>query len=256
VRFIPQKNHCARDFVAKTFVQVAYFCKMIDKTTVLLTACGRPDLLHRTLSSLNTSHPLTDFAAVWVHEDFSGTDNSKSKVDFPAVRWINPTNRQGHMRALNALYRNVTTPFIFHCEDDWEFYGGPFLAESYLRLNTDSKCLQVWLRAHDDTNGHAIVQHPRGPQMSVYGDCPTPRHNQRHNPWRGFSLNPGLRRAVQFASFDFVAHARGFSGWRAEKTIGEHFYRLGYYAAITANPAGYCRHIGEGRHQEDTGGAK
>lgn len=229
---------------------------MIEKTTVVLTACGRPDLLHRTLQTLNKAHPLEQFHSVFVHEDYPKTDNSVSKVDFPAVRWIEPTTRQGHMRALNALYRRIITPFIFHCEDDWEFYGGPFLGESYLRLNAEPKCLQVWLRAHNDTNGHAIVKHPRGLTMSVYGSSPTPVHNQRHKPWRGFSLNPGLRRAAQFAALDFVGVANGQRGFRAEQTIGEYFYKQGYYAAITANPEGYCRHIGEGRHQEDTGGAK
>jgi len=229
---------------------------MINQTTLLVTACGRPDLLYRTLDSLNKCHPLRDFAAVVVHEDMPGTDNSSTKAAFPLIKWLEPNQRRGHMGALDELYRHVTTPYIFHCEDDWEFYGGPFLAESFERLKADPDCLQVWLRAHHDTNEHPIVWVDGLPCMDVNERLHTSGRGMRARPWRGFSLNPGLRRYKQFGMFFFSMTANGFKGWAAEKTIGEYFYQHGYYAGITANPLGYCRHIGEGRHMEDTGGAE
>lgn len=224
---------------------------MLDKTTLLITACGRPDLLWRTLESLNRFYRLADFAAVWVNEDGFAADNSVIYRDFPSVRFLNTRPGRGHMASLTSLYANVTTPWIFHCEDDWEFYEGNFMEKSRLRLQNEPRCLQVWLRAHDDTNGHAIERHPFGLRMSVNGQ-PTPhRLRVRRNIWRGFSLNPGLRRASEFANFDFTAASEGLTGWRAEQQIGEYFYRRGYFAAILDNPAGYVRHIGEHRHIED-----
>jgi len=213
-----------------------------------LTACGRPDLLAHTLRTLNAAHPLTDFAEVLVNEDEPATDNSETRDLFSFIKWLQPTDQRGHMAALDRLYRQVRTPWIFHCEDDWEFYGGPFLVESYRRLQCDARCLQVWLRAHNDTNGHDVIRTLKGPIMSIYGDRP---YWTKQRPWRGFSLNPGLRRATEFAHFNFAANTKGLSGWRAEKHIGEMFFKRGYHAAITSNPLGYVRHTGGDRHKED-----
>lgn len=221
---------------------------MLDQTTIVLTACGRPDLLAHTLRTLNQAHPLADFAEVWVNEDEPATDNSETRDLFPFIKWLQPTEQRGHMAALDRLYRQVRTPWIFHCEDDWEFYGGPFLAESYRRLQLDPRCLQVWLRAHNDTNGHDVIRTLKGPIMSIYGDRP---YWTKQRPWRGFSLNPGLRRAKEFATFSFLESVGSLSGWRAEKHIGELFFKRGYHAAITSNPLGYVRHTGGDRHKED-----
>jgi hypothetical protein len=221
---------------------------MIDQTTILLTACGRPDLLAHTLRTLNAAHPLADFAAIWVNEDEPATDNSETRDLFPFINWLYPEGRGGHMAALDRLYREVKTPWIFHCEEDWEFYGGPFLAESYERLKHDPRCLQVWLRAHNDTNGHAVFRTARGYVMSTNSNQ---SYLKKKREWRGFSLNPGLRRAKEFANYNFLWNTRGLTGWRAEKHIGELFFMRGYHAAITSNPLGYVRHTGGDRHKED-----
>lgn len=218
---------------------------MIDRTTIVLTACGRPDLLAHTLLTLNAAHPLADFDSVWINEDEPATDNSATKDLFPFIKWLYPEGKGGHMAALDRLYDQVSTPWIFHCEDDWEFYGGPFLAESYMRLNADARCLQVWLRAHNDTNGHAIIKtRKQGPIMSTGSQF-------SRRPWRGFSLNPGLRRFKECGTIGYVQNTRGLSGWQAEKHIGELFFKRGYHAAITSNPLGYVRHTGGDRHKED-----
>jgi hypothetical protein len=223
---------------------------MLDKTTLLITACGRPDLLWRTLQSLNQYYRLADFAAIWVNEDGFAADNSVIYRDFPCVKFLNTTPGRGHMAALTSLYANVDTPWIFHCEDDWEFFAGGFMERSRLRLQSEPRALQVWLRAHNDTNDHRIKRTPTGLIMALDGHPPARGRPPRHI-WRGFSLNPGLRRAAEFANFDFVKVADGRTGWRAEQHIGEYFYRRGYHAAILDNPLGFVRHIGDNRHIED-----
>ena len=223
---------------------------MLDKTTLLITACGRPDLLLRTLQSLNKCYRLVDFAAVWVNEDGVGTDNSAISAEFPCVRWVDSAPGRGHMASLTSLYANVDTPWIFHCEDDWEFYAGGFMERSRLRLQSEQRALQVWLRAHNDTNNHQIKRTPTGLIMALDGH-PIARNRPPRHIWRGFSLNPGLRRAAEFANFDFVKVADGRTGWRAEQHIGEYFYDRGYHAAILDNPLGFVRHIGDNRHVED-----
>jgi hypothetical protein len=38
------------------------------------------------------------------------------------------------MKSIDRAYADVTTPFIFHCEDDWRFFRSGFIEESLLLL--------------------------------------------------------------------------------------------------------------------------
>ena len=52
---------------------------------------------------------------------------------------------------IDLAYSNVDTEWIFHCEDDWEFYREGFVEDSMALLEANPEALQVWLRclAHD-----------------------------------------------------------------------------------------------------------
>ncbi len=59
--------------------------------------------------------------------------------------------RLGQLRSIDAAYAQVQTSWIFHCEDDWDFYREGFIEESQRLLEEDPQALQVWLRSfnHD-----------------------------------------------------------------------------------------------------------
>ena len=71
---------------------------------------------------------------------------------------LNPVNI-GLIASLDRAYAQVKTPYIFHCQDDWEFYEGGFIEPSLKILESNHNILQVWLW---EKNGHPIVPAPHG----------------------------------------------------------------------------------------------
>ena len=72
------------------------------------------------------------------------------------ITWIATQRRAGHIKAIDLAYSLVETAAIFHLEDDWEFYAPGFIEKSAAVLSADPACVQVWLCALDDTNGHPL----------------------------------------------------------------------------------------------------
>lgn len=207
-------------------------------TTIVITSCNRYDLLERTLDSLlkYNTYPVKD---VIVSEDGPMTQNivnlmSKEKYEGKEIRWFFFENgKQGQIKSIDRVYSLVETPYIFHCEDDWEFYQSGFIEISKEIMDKYPKVLQVWLRDKDDTNGHP---HFNGIMAQNY-----------LNEYHGFSFNPGLKRLSDYkllGSYEAIANSSKHLHY--ESAIGLVYKNQNYYAAIT--PTGYVRHIGDNRH--------
>jgi hypothetical protein len=187
----------------------------MDEVTLVVTACGRPDLLARTLRSFYAfcCYPL---AGTIVIDDAFG--------------------HRGQVESIDAAYALVKTPHIFHLEDDWEFYRPGFIEASLRILKDFPSILQVWLREPEDTNGHPLEQRPEFPFRTLI-------HN--FGDWNGFSWNPGLRRLEDYKRIaPYMKYWTTDSGY-TEAAIGKVYRDLGYRAAIF--PQGCVRHIGYGR---------
>lgn len=202
--------------------------------TLVVTSCGRFDLLRRTLASffLYNTYPLSE---VIITEDSGQSLPSWIWGYHPYLTLLNPRNNVGQVASIDRAYSLVRTPYVFHCEDDWEFYREGFIEESLQALESDPKCIALWLRETWDTNTHPIE-----------GD----RLVSGYQGWYGFTWNPSLKRMSDYWKlFSYAACARHYtemsSAWMAEKAVGEEYHRHGYYARIAHQ--GYVRHIGEGR---------
>lgn len=167
------------------------------------------------------------------------------------ILWLATGGRGGQIAAIDYAYSHVATPYIFHLEDDWEFYRAGFIEKSLVVLRSDTNCSQVWLRALNN-----IQQHPVEPEIfrndGVEWRRMAPDYVIQGYRWHGFSFNPGLRRLSDYAAVGkFSDHARfDFQiPWSAENAIGELYRSLGFHAAILCDTegAGYVRHIGHGR---------
>ena len=220
---------------------------MPSDTTVVVTSCGRPDLLQVTLDSFfhwNTY----DIEKIVVVED-SGkvgiVDPLKSRYQHRPVHWIEHPTRKGQISSIDDAYAQVTTDYIFHCEDDWEFYRGSFIEGSKKILEHRKDILQVWIRELDDTNGHPI-----SPEIYQAGDVTyrMPETDYR-NFAHGFTFNPGLRR---LADYTLIGSYGGHVVYNtvnpqiSEMLLGCLYKALGSRASILMQ--GSCRHIGDGRH--------
>jgi hypothetical protein len=228
---------------------------MPEQITVVITSCGRLDLLERTISSFLSynSYPIVSYVIVEDSGDLHVASLLRERYGGSFNILFNEQHL-GQIASIDRAYATVATPYIFHCEDDWLFHRSRFLEESLSVLGTDPQIATVSLRDLWDTNGHP-PERPR--YLTPDGVCF--RHMSRHylSPrgfiWRGFSFNPGLRRTADYqrlGSYAVVLKERGmascFEGLPQESAIGECYHQLGYYAAILEQ--GAVEHIGYGRH--------
>ena len=122
--------------------------------TVVVTSCNRHDLLARTLASFRAHETEGRVARILVAED-GDADPAAVCAQFGAEHFCTG-ERVGQIRLIDQAYARVQTPYIFHLEDDWEFYRSGFMQKSRALLERDPKILLVQLRAWNDTNGHPL----------------------------------------------------------------------------------------------------
>jgi GT2 family glycosyltransferase len=221
------------------------------KVTLVVTSCGRVDLLKQTLISFFkfNRYPIEECIIV---EDSGTTIDLSFLTEIVPVKLkvlINDTNI-GQIHSIDKAYAEIQTPYIFHCEDDWEFYKCGFIEESIKILKEDTTVSNVWLRSHSDTMGHPIDFNLIKKNDIEYFYMTT----HYKGKWHGFSLNPGLRRTSDYLKFKPYSNLQVMI--RKKKTmimLGEvdlsmHYFEYGYRGAITTNSDGYVKHIGEKRH--------
>ncbi len=229
---------------------------MNQEITIALTSCGRFDLLERTIKSLIENLDGPKPKEFWIYEDqnladigFDWLENEiKSLVgNFSKVKMV--SDKVGQIGAIDFLYSKVQTPYIFHCEDDFEFYRSGFIQKSLSVLEENPNIMQVWLREPNDRNGHPARGVRQKTKDGVQFQMMATGYRR---DWNGFSFNPGLRRLSDYKK----VFPNGYSGittfdpknpLKSEIEVGKHYFKSGYRACTLLQ--GYCRHIGgNGRH--------
>lgn len=67
---------------------------------------------------------------------------------FPTITVVSTGTKEGQIRSIDLGLRLVETPYVYYCENDRKMLKGGAISESILRLEKDSKLLQVWTE-HD-----------------------------------------------------------------------------------------------------------
>jgi len=230
----------------------------INSVSVVITSCKRHDLLLKTLRSFVKENTYI-LKQLIIIEDSSVTIDSKlineclnnNLVDYSKteVIVINNDVNLGQMKSIDKAYSKVTSEFIFHCEDDWDFNRKSFIETSLEILANDSKLFTVWLRAKSDLCGHDISEELETLVGKIKYHKIIPQ-----GVWSGFTLNPGLRRTKdcfllqpysEQQRMDYTLKNR--SGV-TESDLSILYGNLGFEAAVTAEEDGYIQHIGDGHH--------
>lgn len=209
-----------------------------NKVTLIITSCGRPDLLLRTLDSFY-KHLDFELSEVWVYED-SGKAGINKEVEekYSHVKFIQPIFQKGQIVAQDTLWGEVKTPYVLTWEEDWETYKGGFFNKALEILDADEKIIQVLFRHPMDNNGHPTL--PGGPHYRILS---TSYH------WKGFSFSPSLKRLKDYKKIGSYGKHTKFNPsdpGASERKIGIVYWQMGYKAAILKD--GYVRHIGAFRH--------
>lgn len=208
--------------------------------SLVITSCGRPDLLERSLVSL-ISFPDLPFKQVIIIED-SGTDcNSEMEKLLPQFTWIKNKKRLGQIISIDRAYSHVKTPYILHTEDDWCFLKDGFVQPSIDILEKHPEVCMVGLRGIEDTMTQPVLKD----RDYLYLDPTFKGH------WHGFRFNPGLRRLSDWKKIGGYSKHTTFnfkSPADSEIDIAKVYYDMGMVAALL--PEKYVEHIGRGRHVE------
>lgn len=115
-----------------------------NSVTVTMTSCKRLNLFVPTVNSfLACCTDLSDFVYEWivVDDNSSEADREFMKITYPFITFVfKSPDQKGHAQSMNIIRDLVKTPWVFHLEDDWQFYvPGNFI----------TRCLEV-LADHPD----------------------------------------------------------------------------------------------------------
>lgn len=210
----------------------------MKEVTLIITSCDRVDLLEKTFDSLvkTNTYPIKKY---YIIED-SGKNNIndflKKKYPNLNIELIYNIPKLGQLKSIDKVYSLVDTEYIFHCEEDWEFYKPGYIEYSMTILENNPKIMSCWLREDDDTNGMPIE--------NTYYNCEDIKYKlmslNYRGVWHGFTLNPTL---IRLKDYNLV---KPYSQYNEEHFISIKFYELGFRAA--KSDIGFVRHIGWGRH--------
>jgi Glycosyl transferase family 2 len=216
-----------------------------SEITIVITSCERFDLLTDTLRSLdeNNTCPVKEVILI---ED-SGNEGVRDCIPkhWSCQLLIN-NPKLGQIKSIDLAYSRVSTPYIFHCEDDWMFYRKGFMEDSLKVLNADENILQVWLRDFSKDIGRCYPFHAISKPETVDGITYF-KLESFHSTWKGFSFNPGLRRKSDYEKVGsyFCNKPSGDT----EGELSKLYFGWGMFAAVLEQSA--VRHIGWGRHVND-----
>ena len=228
---------------------------MEKEVTLFITSCGRPQLLGKTLESFvkYNTYPIKE---VILCED-SGIQNivdfAKIILPYPIIFCYNQT-RMGQMKTIEKYTQLIKTPYVFHLEDDYEFFDYGFIELSFKILDADPKISQVLLEDEQCTYPKIDIGNPLCYKLMTNkpGEISA---NNGDGPLTVFSWRPSLKRT------EIQRLRMPYQLWDDEYTIELLINKLGYYSVVTKNSKngrlGFCTHIGKNYHvPEDFGKIK
>jgi hypothetical protein len=205
---------------------------MNDQVTLCITMGRRPQLLRKTLSTLLANARFDQVIAI---NDFRDAEsNHVFQSICPEGRLISLNRQLGHHAAVDYMYKCISTPWVFHCEDDWLFQKPLDLDRLVGILKANSWMSGICMRQRADFElslqdaKKVIFEHHDG--LDFY------RLDPVHDQWHGYTFNPHL------ASVDLWRAIGPFSGFRKERHISRHIRKQGRAMPYLVN--GGCSHLG------------
>ena len=120
--------------------------------SLVITSCGRFDLLKRTLDSFfeKNTYPIKKIIITEDSTEGKKLEKLVSKYKNQNFKLIVNETRIGQIKSIDKAYKEVDTEYVFHCEDDWEFLREGFIEKSMDMLIENPKIAVVGLRSRED----------------------------------------------------------------------------------------------------------
>ena len=198
--------------------------------SLVLTSCGRVELLNRTLESFFkfNDYPLVDS---YLTED-SIDKNVYKKITEKwsgKIKLLFNQEKKGQIQSIVDAYKLIKTPYVFHCEDDWVYTRKGFIKDSLTILDFDEKIIQVWLESTESASRLDVFKY--GPLLNHKGIKFRKVYCKEGWEWGYFSFRPGVKR---MKDYELIG---GYENYRNELDIGVSYKKLGYYTVVIEKPA-------------------
>ena len=220
-----------------------------NDVTMVLTSCNRPNELKITLESFFKFNTYQIKKIIII-------DDSGKLGCIDECLYLIPSNVEkniiynkeniGQISSIDKAYSLVDTEYIFHCEDDWEFYDYGFIEKSMEILSTNDKIYTIWLREYQNFK---VVRNgqPVNPNIVNNTHRILSAFKERTNIWSGFTFNPGLRRLKDcklLMPYSNYKNSIECNCGGVEQALSNLYYKNGYLSVVTINEKGFVRHIG------------
>ncbi len=209
----------------------------LPDVTIVLTSCDRADLLKITLKSIEPHLDQSVIAEVIIIED--SQFDRVTRVIPPTlggvpVKFIHNRKNIGLIPSIDRAYSEVKTPYIYHCEDDWQFHGPLLIEEQKAILESESDVVACMVRDPKTVNPARLDG-----KLFELNNMPVKfwKANQGKK-WGGMSFNPGLRRLE-----DYLELSPYFPNFKTEYSLSVFYLSQGVSIAYLQD--GHVRHIGE-----------
>lgn len=205
--------------------------------TVVVTSCGRYDLLEQTIASFIRHFDADSIIVAEDSADHAGARAFAARHAIVDLRINDP--KLGQLRSIDRLYETVRTPFVIHLEDDWGFERSIDLEKIVAMLSANPD-VTVALLAHREY----APQFERGARMmSAEGFDYKYFTPETHPMWFSYSFNPSIARLSIWKEIG------PFSKFETEEKLSLSLKNEGKRIALLWPPIGH--HIGDRRHVPD-----
>lgn len=226
--------------------------------TLVMTACDRPDMTTQALRTFFEMNPNVISKAILTEDSGKDQDYAEIKeilrknvTDYTI--FFNETNI-GQIASIDQMYRLVDTPYIFHMEDDIEWYKPNFVQDSMTIFNNYDRLIggplftvggfrtdrpkQMWIKPHrleDETlnlggidcklirNGKTLHDDPKGAiNMGGFALTHGLRETSFCRMWGPYSMIPSKLKTQEW---DIGVKYRD-AGFRSIVPVGNGYCRI------------------------------
>lgn len=175
--------------------------KKYPEITFTATMVGRKKLFILMMESFLKNCLDTDLIKKWIIVDDGSSIEDINEISkrFPFLE-IHFNGKRGQASAINYLFSNVKTEWIFHSEDDWVFLiQDSFIRKMFQVANTNINIKNVTLRnwIGDDIRGINGIEYNLHEWLP---DKPTETFEINNCCWFGYTFNPSLHHMPTFNS--------------------------------------------------------
>ena len=213
-----------------------------SKVTVVITSYKRLDLLKLNIDSFNrvNTYPIKEI--IIIDDSADSAEHEELRRDYPNCKLILNKTNIGLIDSIDKAYAEVTTPYVFHVEDDFEHIKPGFLEQAVRVLENNSWIMQVWSENRHGQPLDAEIIETDGVQYKLVSI------NGMDLIWHGFTFIASLR------SMQGYEMTKPWAQWSPktdglssrECKIGWAYHKLGYRAAALLDLP-YCEHTGNYR---------